>query len=52
MQVILSIILSRLLLPIIWFLYKIDKRPKSFKDGQMITGLSGTALKIDILVEI
>lgn len=45
MQVILSIILTRLFLPIIWFLFKIDKRPESFKEEQMITGLYGTALK-------
>ena len=47
-------ILSRILLPIIGFLYKRDgfassqgehRAPKVFKEGIMITGLKGTARK-------
>ena len=45
LQLMLNFILSILFLPIIWFLYIIDERPESFKEGQMITGLCGTALK-------
>jgi SAM-dependent methyltransferase len=37
--------LSRLLLPVIKFLYERDRTPKEFKEGTMMTGLMGTARK-------
>ncbi len=38
-------VLSRLVLPLIWLLTKLDQPPTEFYESCMITGLSGTAIK-------
>lgn len=38
-------LLSRLLLPVVRYLYKADKPPQSFNESTMITGLYGIAVK-------
>lgn len=47
-QRLLRAILSRLLLPIIWLLIKLDRLPQGFNGDLMITGLSGTAIKPEL----
>ncbi len=40
-----SVIISVIVLPIVWILYKFDKPPEEFRESSMITGISGTARK-------
>jgi SAM-dependent methyltransferase len=40
-------VLSFLCMPLVWLLDKLDTRPTEFHEGCLITGLSGTAVKLD-----
>jgi SAM-dependent methyltransferase len=38
-------VLALLCTPIVWLLYRIDRRPAQFHEGALVSGLSGTAVK-------
>lgn len=40
-----SVIISVIVLPIVWILYRFDKPPEEFREFSMITGISGTVRK-------
>ncbi|MCC5628121.1 class I SAM-dependent methyltransferase [Nostoc sphaeroides CHAB 2801] len=40
-----SLIISVIVLPIVWILYRFDKPPEEFRESSMITGISGTVRK-------